>query len=103
MLRFRNDRLNKKNREKLAAMSEDEKEKLRQQLAYADKTDRENPVGNIMPTNWSDLIDKATVLRLHTLRLGKSMLHRLWRWQSERTEVSLRRESLHPFPKPALL
>jgi hypothetical protein len=35
--------LNKKNREKLATMSEDEKEKLRQQLAYADKTDRENP------------------------------------------------------------
>ncbi|ETI20187.1 hypothetical protein G647_08221 [Cladophialophora carrionii CBS 160.54] len=43
VLRFRNDRLNKKNREKLAAMSEDEKERLRQQLAYADKTDRENP------------------------------------------------------------
>ncbi|KIX05566.1 uncharacterized protein Z518_06438 [Rhinocladiella mackenziei CBS 650.93] len=42
-LRFRNDRLNKKNREKLATMTEDEKEKLRQQLAYADKTDRENP------------------------------------------------------------
>jgi hypothetical protein len=35
--------LNKKNREKLAAMSEDEKVTLRQQLAYADKTDRENP------------------------------------------------------------
>ncbi|KAK5268381.1 hypothetical protein LTR99_004214 [Exophiala xenobiotica] len=43
LLRWRNDRLNKKNREKLAAMSEDEKETLRQQLAYADKTDRENP------------------------------------------------------------
>jgi hypothetical protein len=43
VLRFRNDRLNKKNREKLASMSEDEKERLRQQLAYADKTDRENP------------------------------------------------------------
>ena len=43
LLRFRNDRLNKKNREKLAAMSEDEKEKLREQLAYSDKTDRENP------------------------------------------------------------
>ncbi|EHY53334.1 hypothetical protein HRR83_003543 [Exophiala dermatitidis] len=42
-LRWRNDRLNKKNREKLAAMTEDEKEVLRQQLAYADKTDRENP------------------------------------------------------------
>lgn len=42
-LRWRNDRLNRKNREKLASMSEDEKEKLRQQLAYADKTDRENP------------------------------------------------------------
>ncbi|KAK6369360.1 hypothetical protein LTS17_009703 [Exophiala oligosperma] len=43
LLRYRNDRLNKKNREKLASMSEDEKETLRQQLAYADKTDRENP------------------------------------------------------------
>ncbi|EXJ69486.1 uncharacterized protein A1O5_07522 [Cladophialophora psammophila CBS 110553] len=42
-LRFRNDRLNKKNREKLALMTADEKETLRQQLAYADKTDRENP------------------------------------------------------------
>ena len=42
-LRWRNDRLNRKNREKLAAMSEDEKVKLREQLAYADKTDRENP------------------------------------------------------------
>ncbi|KAF2094354.1 MFS transporter [Rhizodiscina lignyota] len=42
-LRWRNDRLNKKNKEKLAAMSEDEKERLREQLAYADKTDRENP------------------------------------------------------------
>ena len=43
VLRYRNDRLNKKNRERLAAMSEDEKDTLREQLAYADKTDRENP------------------------------------------------------------
>ena len=43
LLRFRNERLNKINREKLEAMSHEEKELLREQLAYADKTDRENP------------------------------------------------------------
>lgn len=43
LLRFRNDRLNKANKIKLEAMSYEEREKLRQQLAYADKTDRENP------------------------------------------------------------
>ena len=42
-LRFCNDRLNKKNRKTLEGMSEDEKNTLREQLAYADETDRKNP------------------------------------------------------------
>ena len=42
-LRWRNGHLNKNNPEKVIAMSEDEKAKLREQLAYADQTDRENP------------------------------------------------------------
>ena len=42
-LRFCNDRLNRKNRKILEGMSEAEKDTLREQLAYADETDRKNP------------------------------------------------------------
>ena len=42
-LRLLNDRLNRKNQEKLAHMSEEEKESMREKMAFADKTDRENP------------------------------------------------------------
>ncbi|KIV83057.1 hypothetical protein PV11_05117 [Exophiala sideris] len=42
-LRYCNDRLNKKNREALASMGEDEKSLAREKLAYSDETDRRNP------------------------------------------------------------
>lgn len=42
-LRFCNDRLNKMNRKILEEMSEADKDTLRDQLAYADETDRKNP------------------------------------------------------------
>lgn len=41
-LRFYNDMLNKKNVQKLAGMSEEEKEELRDKMAFADQTDRSN-------------------------------------------------------------
>lgn len=43
ILRYCNDRLNKQNKAKLAAMSEEEKTILKDKLAYADETDRKNP------------------------------------------------------------
>ena len=42
-LRYCNDRLNKQNREKLEGMSEEEKDMMREKLAYSDQTDRQNP------------------------------------------------------------
>ncbi|KAL9618711.1 MAG: hypothetical protein Q9160_006590 [Pyrenula sp. 1 TL-2023] len=42
-LRYCNDRLNRLNRERLAGMSEEEKEIMREKAAYSDLTDRENP------------------------------------------------------------
>jgi len=41
-LRFSNDRLNKINERKLAEMSEEEKTDLREKMAFADRTDRDN-------------------------------------------------------------
>lgn len=41
-LRLMNDRLNKINQQKLAGMSEEEKESLREKMAFADRTDRDN-------------------------------------------------------------
>ncbi|KAI1612656.1 MFS transporter [Exophiala viscosa] len=43
VLRYCNDRLNKKNREALASMSEEDKSLAREKLAYSDETDRRNP------------------------------------------------------------
>ncbi|KAF2240123.1 MFS general substrate transporter [Viridothelium virens] len=43
VLRFLNDRLNRKNKKKLAEMGEDEKEVLKEKMAFADRTDRDNP------------------------------------------------------------
>ena len=43
ILRYCNDQLNNKNRDLLAGMSEEEKDRLRDTLAYADETDRKNP------------------------------------------------------------
>ncbi|EXJ55756.1 hypothetical protein A1O7_08686 [Cladophialophora yegresii CBS 114405] len=42
-LRYCNDRLNKKNQQRLAEMSEDEKAIVREKLAYSDETDLKNP------------------------------------------------------------
>ena len=42
-LRLSNDRLNKQNKRKVEEMSEGEREILKEKLAYADVTDRENP------------------------------------------------------------
>lgn len=41
-LRYCNDRLNKQNKRALEGMDEDEKNLLREKLAYADETDRKN-------------------------------------------------------------
>ncbi|KAK5111193.1 hypothetical protein LTR85_012242 [Meristemomyces frigidus] len=41
-LRLMNDRLNKLNQQKLAGMSEEEKDSLREKMAFADRTDRDN-------------------------------------------------------------
>ncbi|KAL9089426.1 MAG: hypothetical protein Q9165_005747 [Trypethelium subeluteriae] len=43
VLRVLNDRLNRKNKKKLADMGEDEKELLKEKMAFADRTDRDNP------------------------------------------------------------
>lgn len=43
VLRFCNDRLNKKNKATLASMSEEEKTLAREKLAYSDETDLRNP------------------------------------------------------------
>ena len=43
VLRLCNDWLNRKNRRLLAYMNEEEKAVLREQMAFADKTDRQNP------------------------------------------------------------
>ncbi|KAI9690630.1 MAG: hypothetical protein M1820_009961 [Bogoriella megaspora] len=43
LLRLMNDRLNKQNKRKLAEMSEQEKEILKDKMTFADKTDRDNP------------------------------------------------------------
>jgi hypothetical protein len=43
LLRFWNDRLNRKNGKILEGMSEGEKEELREKMAFADQTDRKNP------------------------------------------------------------
>ena len=42
-LRYCNDRLNKKNKKILEAMSEEDKIRLKEQLAYSDETDLKNP------------------------------------------------------------
>ncbi|KAL9111805.1 MAG: hypothetical protein Q9227_003864 [Pyrenula ochraceoflavens] len=42
-LRVCNERLNRQNRQKVEEMGEEERETLREKLAYADVTDRENP------------------------------------------------------------
>ncbi|ETI21315.1 hypothetical protein G647_07661 [Cladophialophora carrionii CBS 160.54] len=42
-LRYCNDRLNRKNQQRLAEMSEDEKAIVREKLAYSDETDLKNP------------------------------------------------------------
>ncbi|MCJ1407770.1 hypothetical protein MMC19_001841 [Ptychographa xylographoides] len=42
-LRLYNDHLNKQNRKTLAAMSEAEKTEMREKMAFADQTDRQNP------------------------------------------------------------
>ena len=41
-LRLSNDKLNRRNAETLSDMSEDEKDEMREKMAFADKTDREN-------------------------------------------------------------
>jgi ACS family allantoate permease-like MFS transporter len=41
-LRLMNDRLNRINRQKLAEMGEDEKVEMREKMAFADQTDRDN-------------------------------------------------------------
>jgi len=41
-MRVWNDWLNKKNKQALATMSEDEKDVLREKMAFADQTDRSN-------------------------------------------------------------
>ena len=43
VLRLLNDRLNKQNEKKLEDMSEDERETLKEKMAFADRTDRDNP------------------------------------------------------------
>ncbi|KAI9668069.1 MAG: hypothetical protein M1821_000889 [Bathelium mastoideum] len=43
VLRFLNDRLNKQNARKLAEMSEEDREVLKEKMAFADRTDRDNP------------------------------------------------------------
>lgn len=43
VLRFCNDYLNKKNDKILEGMSEEEKALMRERLAFADQTDRQNP------------------------------------------------------------
>jgi ACS family allantoate permease-like MFS transporter len=43
VLRWYNDRLNKQNEKKLAEMSDDEQAELREKMAFADQTDRNNP------------------------------------------------------------
>jgi len=43
VLRYCNDRLNKKNKQALADMSEEEKSIVREKLAYSDETDLRNP------------------------------------------------------------
>lgn len=42
VLRLLNDRLNRKNQQKLAGMSEEEKATLQEKMAFADRTDLEN-------------------------------------------------------------
>jgi ACS family allantoate permease-like MFS transporter len=42
VLRFWNDRLNRKNKKALEGMSEEEKRALREKMAFADQTDRKN-------------------------------------------------------------
>jgi hypothetical protein len=44
LLRWHNDHLNRKNAKILAEMSEAEKEELREKMAFADQTDRKNPI-----------------------------------------------------------
>ena len=41
-LRLMNDRLNRINRQKLAEMGQEEKDSLREKMAFADRTDRAN-------------------------------------------------------------
>ncbi|KAK5130864.1 hypothetical protein LTR08_001585 [Meristemomyces frigidus] len=41
-LRLSNDKLNRRNQEKLAGMSEGEKDEMREKMAFADQTDRQN-------------------------------------------------------------
>jgi ACS family allantoate permease-like MFS transporter len=43
VLRWYNDRLNKKNEKLLAGMGEEEKGELSEKMAFADQTDRRNP------------------------------------------------------------
>ena len=43
VLRYCNDRLNKKNKRTLEEMSEEEKSIVREKLAYSDETDTRNP------------------------------------------------------------
>lgn len=42
-LRFTNDRLNERNQAKLAEMGEEERESLREKMAFADRSDLDNP------------------------------------------------------------
>jgi hypothetical protein len=43
VLRWYNDRLNKRNEKTLAGMNEEEKAEMREKMAFADQTDRKNP------------------------------------------------------------
>lgn len=43
VLRYMNDRLNKLNKANLADMSEEEKDSLREKMAFSDRSDHENP------------------------------------------------------------
>ena len=43
VLRIMNDRLNKQNKMKLAEIGEEEREVLKEKMAFADRTDRDNP------------------------------------------------------------
>lgn len=42
-LRFMNGKLNKRNEARLAEMSDEERESLREKMAFADRSDLDNP------------------------------------------------------------